>query len=141
MGPVTRVLRSNPIKRKVAGPEKKLPDQKNTEHQKIIKSVRIFIDVRILRDPHLSQTLSIMFQLSILKGLMPRVAQKRSRATQEPPKKHPKSSKGPCKKLTKKIPKNDSVVKIALSRRSHFKRFLGTRFGDCFCLFLCSLLI
>ena len=61
--------------------------------------------------------------------------------TQEPPKKHPKSSKGPCKKLPKKIPKNAIVVKNALSWRSHFERCLGTRFGDFFCLFLSSLLV
>ena len=61
--------------------------------------------------------------------------------TQEPPKKHPKSSKGPCKKLPKKIPKNASMVKNALSRRSHFEPVLDPRFGDFFCLFLSSLLI
>ena len=55
--------------------------------------------------------------------------------TQEPPKKHPKSSKGPCKKLPKKIPKNASMVKNALSRRSHFERFLGNFFAPKFARF------
>ena len=53
--------------------------------------------------------------------------------TQEPPKKHPKSSKGPCKKLPKKIPKNASVVKNALSRRSALLTKNGTNFRTQIC--------
>ena len=58
--------------------------------------------------------------------------------TQEPPKKHPKSSKGPCKKLPKKIPKNASVVKNALSRRSHRKLVLDPAKASQICTFLKS---
>ena len=55
--------------------------------------------------------------------LGPEASQESLKKTQEPPKKHPKTSKGPCKKLPKKIPKNASMVKNALSRRSHFISF------------------
>ena len=58
--------------------------------------------------------------------------------TQEPPKKHPKSSKGPKKTFHQKIKKNDAVVKNALSWRSHFKQLLGPIFGPTFCSFLSS---
>ena len=73
--------------------------------------------------------------------LGPEASQESLKKTQEPPKKHPKSSKGPCKKLPKKIPKTASMVKNALSRRSHLEPLLGPRFGDFFCSFLSSLLI
>ena len=43
--------------------------------------------------------------------------------TQEPPKKHPKSSKGP-KKIAQKKSQKMPLVKNALSRRSRFGRFL-----------------
>ena len=46
--------------------------------------------------------------------------------TQEPPKKHPKTSKE-RKKSTKNIKISASVVKNALSWRSHFKRFLSSK--------------
>ena len=58
--------------------------------------------------------------------------------TQEPPKKHPKSSKGP-NKTNQKNSKNASVVKNALSRRSHFESFLDPIFDDFFCSLLNSL--
>ena len=44
--------------------------------------------------------------------------------TQEPPKKHPKTSKGPNKSQPKKNKKNACLVKNALSWRSHFSNFL-----------------
>ena len=59
--------------------------------------------------------------------------------TQEPPKRHPRTSKTPCKKMPKKIPINASVVKIALSRRSHFKRLME-KIAPKFALFLNHLL-
>ena len=58
--------------------------------------------------------------------------------TQEPPKKHPKSSKGPKKIPPKKIKKNAAVVKNALSRRSHFYLLMGPIFGPTLCSFLSS---
>ena len=58
--------------------------------------------------------------------------------TREPPKKHPKNSKGPSKKLTKKIKINASVVKNALSWRSHFKQNPEPIFNPTLCLFLSS---
>ena len=56
--------------------------------------------------------------------------------TQEPPKKHPKSSKGLNKNPPWKIKKNDAVVKNALRWRSHFKRFLSKILEATFAHFL-----
>ena len=57
--------------------------------------------------------------------------------TQEPPKKHPKSSKG-LKKIHHEKSKNDAVVKNALRWRSHFKLRMEPIFGPTFCSFLSS---
>ena len=67
----------------------------------------------------------------------PKRASRNPRAAQEAP----KELQRPEKNLPNKIPKNASVVKNALSWRSHFLLILGPRFGDFFCSFLSSLLI
>ena len=67
-----------------------------------------------------------------------------SQETLKKPKSRPRSTQRAPKtqkKKTKKFQHNASVVKNALRWRSHFKRFLGPRFGDFFCSFLGSLLI
>ena len=68
-----------------------------------------------------------------------------SQETLKKPKSRPRDTQGPPKrhatKMPKKIPINASVVKIALSRRSHIRPLVGPRFGDFICLFLSSLLI
>ena len=60
---------------------------------------------------------------------------------QEPPKRHPRTSETPCKKIPKKIPINASVVKNALSRRSHFEPILDPTLAPQICTFFKSFLI
>ena len=56
--------------------------------------------------------------------------------TQEPPKRHPRSSKTPCKNLARKITQNACLVENALSRRSQKDPLLDPSLAPQVCTFL-----
>ena len=56
--------------------------------------------------------------------------------TQEPPKRHPRNSKTPCKNLPRKITKNACLVRFALSRRSQKDPLLDPSLAPQVCTFL-----